>query len=69
MASSDAGPGPPAPAGRPTHEAYTLHPLIALDGVLILVTSHGEAVGYHFGKTEEAAAASAATHLLSDGTS
>lgn len=48
----------PAPADR-----YDLHPLAALDGVLIYVTLGGEHVGTFFGKTERAAAAAVAAEL------
>ena len=43
---------------------YKLHPLAALDGVLIYATLNGETVGYFFGKTEEAAAEALAEELL-----
>jgi hypothetical protein len=60
MSSSD-----PRRAG-PT--GYALHPLTALDGVLLYVTLGGEHVGTYFGATEAAAAASAASALApSDG--
>jgi hypothetical protein len=44
--------------------AYTLHPLSALDGVLIHLVLNGETAGYAFGSTEEEAAALAAQQLL-----
>ena len=43
---------------------YSLHPLSALDGVLIYVTLNGEAVGYFFGRTEELAAEAVAAKIL-----
>ena len=51
----------------PTQGKYVLHPLSALDGVLIYVTLDGEAVGYFFGRTEEAAAAAVAATVLQQG--
>ena len=60
----------PPPRGR---ESYAIHPLLALDGVLLYVTCRGEAVGSYFGVDEEAAAEAAACDLgdtlLHDGTS
>jgi hypothetical protein len=44
--------------------SYTLHPLSALDGVLIQLTLNGETVGFSFGPTEEAAAAAVARDLV-----
>jgi hypothetical protein len=38
------------------HGDYSLHPLAALDGVLIYASLNGETVGFFFGTTEEAAA-------------
>jgi hypothetical protein len=58
------------PAGRRETPApqfggdYRLHPLSALDGVLIHLTLNGETVGFAFGPTEEQAAAVAAQQLL-----
>ena len=58
------------PAGRRDTPAqqfggdYTLHPLSALDGVLIHLTLNGETVGFAFGPTEEQAAATAARQLI-----
>jgi hypothetical protein len=43
---------------------YSIHPLSALDGVLIYVSLNGETVGYFFGATEEAAADALAANLL-----
>jgi hypothetical protein len=51
------------PASVPPN-GYLMHPLPALDGVLIYVTLHGEHVGTYFGKTERAAAAAAAADLV-----
>ena len=54
------------PQGAPrasTCGSYLLHPLSALDGVLIYVTLDGEAVGYFFGRTEEAAAEEVAANI------
>jgi hypothetical protein len=48
----------------PTSESYLLHPLSALDGVVICVTLHGEVVGYFFGRTEEAAAEAATANVI-----
>ena len=60
MTSSDERPptGHVAPGG-----SYSIHPLSALDGVMIYVTLNGEAVGSYFGADEEAAAAAVAEHL------
>ena len=41
-----------------------MHPLSALDGVLIYVTFRGEHVGTYFGPTERAAAAAVAADLV-----
>jgi hypothetical protein len=41
-----------------------MHPLPALDGVLIYVTFRGEHVGTYFGPTERAAAAAVAADLV-----
>jgi hypothetical protein len=43
---------------------YLLHPLSALDGVLICATLNGETVGYFFGRNEEAAAEAVAANVL-----
>ena len=56
-----------SPPGTPrayNRDGYSLHPLAALDGVLIYVTLHGEAVGCFFGRTEEAAAEAVAAKIL-----
>jgi hypothetical protein len=45
---------------------YSLHPLSALDGVLLYVTLDGETVGYFFGATEEEAAEAVAAAILQD---
>ena len=52
------GSPPPPPDG------YLMHPLPALDGVLIYVTFRGEHVGTYFGPTERAAAAAVAADLV-----
>ena len=62
------GPNPRTP-GRAAAPAvsrrdYKVHPLAALDGVLIYVALNGETVGYFFGKTEKAAAEALAAALL-----
>jgi hypothetical protein len=49
-------------AGPP--DGYVLHPLSAIDGILIYVTRSGEHVGTYFGKTEAAATAAVASDLL-----
>ena len=46
-----------------TGGTYSIHPLAALDGVLLYVTLNGEAVGSWFGATEELAASALARHL------
>ena len=58
---------------RPRPESrgdYSLHPLAALDGVLVYVSLNGETVGFFFGATEEEAAEAVAaevlTHIASD---
>jgi hypothetical protein len=43
---------------------YSLHPLSALDGVLIYASLNGETVGYFFGSTEEEAAEAVAAEVL-----
>ena len=43
---------------------YTIHPLTALDGVVIQVALNGETVGLFFGKTEVAAAAAVVDSVL-----
>jgi hypothetical protein len=43
---------------------YTVHPLTALDGVVIQVVLNGETVGLFFGKTEVAAAAAVVDGVL-----
>lgn len=42
---------------------YSLHPLSALDGVLIYVTLNGETVGYFFGSSEQSAAEAVAAEI------
>jgi hypothetical protein len=42
---------------------YSLHPLTALDGVLICGLMNGETIGYFFGPNEEAAAEAVAVAL------
>ena len=59
-------PNRPPPADLPHHAtggAYSIHPLAALDGVLLYVTLNGEAVGSWFGATEQLAAEAFAQHL------
>jgi hypothetical protein len=48
----------------PECDNYSIHPLAALDGVLIYVALNGETVGHFFGRTEEAATEAAAAALL-----
>jgi hypothetical protein len=43
---------------------YTVHPLTALDGIVIQVVLNGETVGLFFGKTEVAAAAAVVEGVL-----
>jgi hypothetical protein len=43
---------------------YTVHPLTALDGVVIHVVLNGETVGLFFGKTEVDAAAAVVDGVL-----
>jgi len=52
------------PPGSDLPEAYTMHVLPALDGVLLYLTLRGEHVGTYFGPTERAAAAAAADDLI-----
>ena len=52
-----------ADARRPSPESYSVHPLSALDGVLIYVTLNGEAVGSFFGADERTAAAAVAARV------
>jgi hypothetical protein len=49
-----------APVGT---RSYTLHPLSALDGVLIYCTLNGETVAYCFGADEREAAEALANQL------
>ena len=48
----------------PQLRSYMIHPLSALDGVLLHVTLNGESVGFYFGADEQAAARSAAAELV-----
>jgi hypothetical protein len=43
---------------------YSLHPLAALDGVLVYVERNGETIGYFYGRTEEEAAEAVARDVL-----
>ena len=54
-----------SPDGGPTawRAAYSIHPLSALDGVLLYVCRNGETVGFYFGASERLAAASLAHSL------
>jgi hypothetical protein len=52
------------PSGSELSDAYTMHVLPALDGVLLYLTLRGEHVGTYFGPTERAAAAAAADDLI-----
>jgi hypothetical protein len=55
---------PPAEVPDPaTGGTYSIHPLAALDGVLLYVTLNGEAVGSWFGATEELAARAVAEYV------
>jgi hypothetical protein len=56
-------PPPTDVSDRGTGGTYSIHPLAALDGVLLYVTLNGEAVGSWFGATEELAAGALARHL------
>jgi hypothetical protein len=51
------------PADLAATRSYTLHPLRALDGVLIYCTLNGETVAYCFGADEREAAESLARQL------
>jgi hypothetical protein len=44
--------------------SYSIHPLVALDGVCLYVIKGGEAVGLYFGVTARAAAAALAADLV-----
>jgi hypothetical protein len=57
---------PAAPAVKSVHERgnCTVHPLAALDGVLLYVELNGETIGYFFGRTEEEAAEAVGAKLL-----
>ena len=54
---------PDEPSARPalprvaSPQSYGIHPLAALDGVLIYAETNGETVGFYFGQDERAAAA------------
>jgi hypothetical protein len=43
---------------------YSLHPVAALDGVMVYVALNGETVGFYFGATEEEAAEAVAAEVL-----
>jgi hypothetical protein len=66
MTSFDVGPPGGDAEGAPVSppDGYLMHPLPALDGVLIYVTFRGEHVGTYFGRTERAAAAAVAAELV-----
>ena len=51
------------PPEDPLPDSYTLHPLRALDGVLIYCTLHGETVATVFGTDEREAAEALASRL------
>ena len=55
--------GPRRPVSVQGQWNLTIHPLCALDGMLIVVLNGGETVGYYFGTTERAAAAAAAADI------
>ena len=63
MDHPDARPGG-GETDRQLSDAYTMHVLPALDGVLLYLTLRGEHVGTYFGATERAAAAAAADDLI-----
>jgi hypothetical protein len=63
MTSFDVRPSGGGDAPHPP-DGYLMHPLPALDGVLIYVTFRGEHVGTYFGPTERAAAAAVAADLV-----
>jgi hypothetical protein len=52
------------PPDKELSDAYTMHVLPCLDGVLLYLTLRGEHVGTYFGPTEHAAAAAAADDLI-----
>ena len=63
MASAHDGLPPIGVPFRGTGGTYSIHPLPALDGMLLHVTLNGEAVGSWFGATDELAARAVAMHL------
>ena len=56
-------PEPRRPASVPRRWDLTVHPLCALDGMLLVVLNGGETVDYYFGVTEQAAAAAVAADI------
>jgi hypothetical protein len=56
-------PPEPPPTDPARTRSYTLHPLRALDGVLIYCTLNGETVAYCFGADEREAARALAGQL------
>jgi len=56
-----------SPAARghaPVRDAWLIHPLPALDGVLLCVTKNGETVGFYFGRTADLAADALAADVV-----
>jgi hypothetical protein len=47
---------PAARGHAPARGSWLIHPLTALDGVLLCVSKNGEIVGFYFGRTADAAA-------------
>ena len=56
-------PGPRRPVSVQRQWNLTIHPLCALDGILIVALNGGETVDYYFGATERAAAAAVAADI------
>ena len=50
------GPSPAARGHAPARDSWLIHPLTALDGVLLCVSKNGETAGFYFGRTADVAA-------------
>jgi hypothetical protein len=55
---------PAARAHAPVRDSWLIHPLDALDGVLLCVSKNGETVGFYFGRTADLAADALAADVV-----
>lgn len=55
---------PFARALAPARDSWVIHPLDALDGVVLCVSKNGETVGFYFGATADAAAEALAKDVV-----